>query len=208
MFKRCILVLLVVAPGCGTETAETPDGARHDALADFDATGNVDATAADARTTSEDANSTDAAETDASVSSNVCQAAGGLCLAGGGMCIAEGGVPLPQGDPGCVFSDGPGTCCAPPPAAPTGDSCTDRGGLCAPLSGCNFVNGSFAPADPPCNHAAIQLCCVPQTVCGPELVECCDESGPTSYRPVCDRGTFNCSHIPGTTMMAEGMCGS
>ena len=136
---------------------------------------------------------------------NACRAAGGICVFDTAACTGGGGTSLPVGDPGCVFSDGPGVCCEPPAPSPSGDSCQEHGGLCAPISGCNFVNGSFAPSDPMC-FFALELCCVPDSICGVEDVHCCDPSGPTGYRPVCDRGTFSCSHIPGTVLVPENMC--
>jgi hypothetical protein len=191
------------APGPNSVDAiATVDGASSDAASLVDAS-RSDGWAADA-------SRADGAPGDSGVSSdagstNACQLAGGICVGDVGSCLAGGGGVLPQGAAGCVFSDGPGVCCDPPPAAPTGDSCLDHGGLCAPISGCNFVNGSFAAAEHECT--GLQLCCVEATVCGPETIHCCDETGPTSYRPVCDRGTFECSHIPGTVPVPIGMCG-
>ena len=148
------------------------------------------------------------ADADASVDAgpeNECQAVGGICLGSGTACTDAGGTLLPAGDAGCVFSDGQGACCAPPVANPTGDSCLDHGGLCAPIAGCNFVEGAFTPSMPLCNDP-FQLCCVTGYVCGNEDVMCCDLAGPTGYRAACDRGTFTCNHIPDTTLVPVGMC--
>jgi hypothetical protein len=67
-----------------------------------------------------------------------------------------------------------------------------------------MVDGAFTAADPECGFFIV--CCVPETVCGPVEVECCDESGPASFRPNCDRGEFDCSHVPGTTLVPTGTC--
>ena len=131
---------------------------------------------------------------------NACGALGGICVGISSDCTAAGGTVLPGGASGCVYDDGPGTCCQPPAAQSTGDSCTAHGGLCAPISGCNFVDGAFAPPD--CSGVGV-VCCVPNSRCGDETVACCNAM--TTYRAACDRGTWKCT-IPDTTLKPVGQC--
>jgi hypothetical protein len=132
-----------------------------------------------------------------------CEAAGGLCIGMGGPCDTAGGTPYPAGNSQCLFTGEMGSCCIPPAVEPTGDTCADRGGLCAPIAGCNFTNGAFAPTPTPsCGRGGI-ICCVPNTVCGEETMRCCDAT--TSFRPACDRGQWICT-IDGTTMLPISEC--
>ena len=132
-----------------------------------------------------------------------CEAAGGLCIGMGGPCETAGGTPYPAGNSQCLFTGEMGSCCIPPAVEPTGDTCADRGGLCAPIAGCNFTNGAFAPTPTPsCGRGGI-ICCVPNTVCGEETMRCCDAT--TSFRPACDRGQWICT-IDGTTMLPISEC--
>ncbi len=133
---------------------------------------------------------------------NVCLAAGGICLGRSGDCTGAGGTVVAAGAAGCRFSDGDGVCCAPPEAQPSGDTCAAHGGLCAPIAGCNFVGGSFAP--PSCTGVGI-VCCVARAVCGPETRVCCAPGGSASFRPACDRGTFRCT-VDGTELMPTDRC--
>lgn len=133
---------------------------------------------------------------------NACLAAGGVCLGGAAACTAGGGTVSAAGAAGCRFSDGDGACCVPPAAMPTGDSCAAHGGLCAPIAGCNFVQGAFAP--PGCAGVGA-VCCVPRSVCGQEAQVCCAPGGATTFRPSCDRGTFRCT-IDGTALMPRNRC--
>jgi hypothetical protein len=145
---------------------------------------------------------------------NPCQSAGGICLFSAENCTDGGGSLLADGDAGCVFDDIEpglmGVCCEPPTAsAPNaGDSCSDRGGLCTSFSGCALVDGAFTAADPGCGFAP---CCVPETVCGFEDVECCEdpeEASSAAYRASCDWGTITCSFLPETTLAPIGTCGN
>ncbi|NQW61618.1 MAG: hypothetical protein HQ461_02200 [Deltaproteobacteria bacterium] len=132
-----------------------------------------------------------------------CEAGGGVCIGMGGPCETVGGTPYPAGNSQCVFTGELGSCCVPPPAQPTGDTCADRGGVCAPIAGCNFTNSAFAPTPTPsCGFGGI-ICCVPNTVCGEETMRCCDTM--TSFRPACDRGQWICT-IDGTTMLPISEC--
>ena len=132
-----------------------------------------------------------------------CEAGGGVCIGMGGPCETVGGTPYPAGNSQCVFTGELGSCCVPPPVQPTGDTCADRGGLCAPIAGCNFTNSAFAPTPTPsCGFGGI-ICCVPNTVCGEETMRCCDTMA--SFRPACDRGQWICT-IDGTTMLPISEC--
>ena len=134
-----------------------------------------------------------------------CEAGGGVCLGMGGECETVGGTSYPAGDSQCVFTGELGTCCIPPAVQPTGDTCADRGGVCAPIAGCNFTNSSFAPTPTPsCSRFNPGIvCCVPNSVCGEETMRCCDAT--TSFRPACDRGQWICT-IDGTTMLPISEC--
>jgi hypothetical protein len=133
----------------------------------------------------------------------LCEAGGGVCIGMGGPCETVGGTPYPAGDGQCLFTGERGSCCIPPAVQPTGDTCAERGGLCAPIAGCNFTNGAFAPTPTPsCGRGGI-VCCVPNTVCGEETTRCCDAT--TSFRPACDRGQWICT-IDGTTMLPISEC--
>jgi len=133
----------------------------------------------------------------------LCEAGGGVCLGMGGPCETVGGTPYPAGDGQCLFTGERGSCCIPPAVQPTGDTCAARGGLCAPIAGCNFTNSAFAPTPTPsCGFGGI-ICCVPNTVCGEETMRCCDTM--TSFRPACDRGQWICT-IDGTTMLPISEC--
>jgi hypothetical protein len=131
-----------------------------------------------------------------------CGTAGALCLGGGQACAAAGGTPLPPFDKDCAFDDGPGTCCLPPATKPSGDTCADHGGLCAPVGGClrEGVDSLFAP--PKCG-APPMVCCVPPASCpGPRPV-CCDATA--TFRASCDRGTWRCPS-EGMRMETDGNC--
>ena len=132
-----------------------------------------------------------------------CEAGGGVCIGMGGPCETVGGTPYPAGDSQCLFTGERGSCCIPPAAEPTGDTCAERGGVCAPIAGCNFTNSAFAPTPTPsCGFGGI-ICCVPNTVCGEETMRCCDTMA--SFRPACDRGQWICT-IDGTTMLPISEC--
>lgn len=212
----------VSRPDSGRLDARIVDGRSDDAAPAVDGGAGVDASGLDAAVA--DTGSLDAgvADTGADASlegdvgvgdaapadstpPNPCLAAGGICLGDEIDCTAGGGSLRPAGDPGCVFDDGPGRCCAPPTAAASGSTCENHGGLCAPISGCNFVDGAFAPATPYCSNV-FNICCLPGDICGPETVICCANSGRATYRPTCDRGTFGCAHIPNTTLAPIGNC--
>lgn len=134
-----------------------------------------------------------------------CEAGGGVCLGMGGECETVGGTSYPAGNSQCVFTGELGSCCIPPAVQPTGDTCADRGGVCAPIAGCNFTNSSFAPTPTPsCSRFNPGIiCCVPNSVCGEETMRCCDAM--TSFRPACDRGQWICT-IDGTTMLPISEC--
>ena len=100
-----------------------------------------------------------------------------------------------------LLSHGPGVCCVPPAAQATGSDCRSHGGVCAPIAGCNFAHGNFAP--PSCGSYPGVICCVPQSICGEEKLACCTDQ--TTFRPACDRGTFECN-IAGTTLKPRDQC--
>lgn len=132
---------------------------------------------------------------------NECEALQGLCVGQSGECTNGGGTVATAGAAGCVFSDGPGVCCVPPAAQATGSDCRSHGGVCAPIAGCNFAHGNFAP--PSCGSYPGVICCVPQSICGEEKLACCTDQ--TTFRPACDRGTFVCT-IAGTTLKPRDQC--
>ncbi|MCB9595291.1 MAG: hypothetical protein H6719_21410 [Sandaracinaceae bacterium] len=192
----------------GIDAGDT-DGGSTDA-------GSTDAGSMDAGSTdagSMDAGGTDAGGTDAGLADamssadagNPCETLGGICAGSATDCTSGGGALLPAGDPGCVFVPSPGACCAPPPDVGTGDTCEARGGVCAPLAGCNFVNGAFALTSDRCDDP-FYLCCVVGTVCGEEDMHCCDASSGATYRTTCDRGAWTCDHIPGTVLAPRDRC--
>jgi hypothetical protein len=135
---------------------------------------------------------------------NACKAVDGICLGDSASCTGGGGTLAPGGDSGCAFDDGAGFCCVPPEPQPSGDTCASRGGLCAPISGCNFVDGAFAPSSD-CTGVPI-VCCVPETICGPEDVVCCTAGSGADFRPECDRGTFTCDAFSGTVLTPIDDC--
>ena len=195
-------------PACGgrTQTCRAgrweevhtdPSSACFDAGADTATDTATDAAPDTATDTAVDAPADGAAD-----AGNACLAAGGICLGRGADCTGGGGAVSAAGAAGCRFSDGDGVCCVPPAAMPTGDSCAAHGGLCAPIAGCNFVQGSFAP--PRCTGVGV-VCCVPRSVCGQETQVCCAPGGATTFRPSCDRGTYRCT-IDGTTLMPRDRC--
>ena len=131
---------------------------------------------------------------------NLCKAYNGVCVSDAASCTKGKGTLAPGGNSGCVFSDGPGACCVPPPMTDSSAACSDFGGVCAPIAGCNFADGSFAP--PSCGYPGF-VCCVPQHVCGPETMSCCNDM--TTFRPACDHGKYICT-IEGTTMKPTADC--
>lgn len=134
---------------------------------------------------------------------NPCATAGGVCVANAPACAAVNGTASTSGAAGCHFDDGDGVCCVPPAPLPTGDACAARGGVCAPIAGCNFVRGSFGPSTGSgCTGVGV-VCCLPHTICGDEDVVCCGATA--SFRPACDRGAWRCT-IDGTTLVPTAMC--
>ena len=194
-------------PGCGGRTQTCTGGRWMEVHTDpssacFDAGADrVDATPDSAADSAADS-AVDSAADSAVDAGNPCLAARGICLGNGASCTAGGGTVSAAGAAGCVFSDGNGVCCVPPAPMPTGDSCAAHGGVCAPIAGCNFVQGAFAP--PSCAGAGV-VCCVPRAVCGPETMVCCAPGGATTFRPSCDRGAYRCT-IEGTMLMPRDRC--
>lgn len=185
------------------EPDTTGDDTNADTTADATADTTVDDTTAD---TTVDDTTADTTVDDTTVDTTPvgpCEAGGGVCLGMGGECETVGGTSYPAGNSQCVFTGELGSCCIPPAVQPTGDTCADRGGLCAPIAGCNFTNSAFAPTPTPsCGFGGI-ICCVPNTVCGEETTRCCDTMA--SFRPACDRGQWICT-IDGTTMLPISEC--
>lgn len=151
----------------------------------------------DVADTDTDPPDTDPADTD--LPPTDCKSARGICTSADrcpGAYVLTGFA----GD--CVFDDGPGVCCRAPDAPTAGDTCVAYGGVCAPIAGCNFVDGAFAEGT--CRDAWPGLvCCVPEDVCGVTDQICCGDG--VSYVATCDRGTLECN-IPGTTLMSEASC--
>lgn len=137
---------------------------------------------------------------------NVCKTSGGICVGSDTACTEGEGTVLAAGAAGCVFSDGPGTCCEPPAPASKGESCEAQGGLCAPIAGCGFVDGAFASEQPACGGGPNSVCCLPESICGVEDVVCCGKGDAADFRPTCDRGTFSCAAFPDTTLTPEADC--
>jgi len=192
---------VALVASCGKSTQAGAEGPLADASAAPDAAPTLDASApqSDASSPVVDA-ALPANDAATPAPTNACEALGGLCLGQGAACTNGGGTVSAAGASGCVFSDGPGVCCIPPAAQSAGTDCRSHGGLCAPIAGCNFTHGNFAP--PSCGGVGI-VCCVPQKICGPETMACCNAQ--TTFRPACDRGTFVCT-IAGTTLKPRAQC--
>lgn len=166
-----------------------------------------DSGAPDASADARDDQTTDVTQPDAAdggdASVNACESSRGICVSSASSCAAVNGTVSTAGAPGCRFSDGDGVCCVPPAPQATGDACGARGGVCAPIAGCNFVHGSFGPLDGAgCTGVGV-VCCLPRAICGDENVTCCGATA--SFRPACDRGTWRCT-ISGTTLVPAAMC--
>lgn len=134
-----------------------------------------------------------------------CAAAGGVCAASLDAC--EPGTRLPDHDAECVFDDGTGYCCAPPAASASGDSCAEQGGLCAPISGCDYVKGWFTPTEE-CGelYGIPSVCCAPQDSCeGYGVITCCTDDEMAAYRASCLDGEAVCT-VDGTSLMCDQDC--
>ncbi len=191
-----LLPFVALVASCGKSTSAGAEGPSVDASAPADAALTLDSSAptGDAATPAGDGSTPG--------SGNACEVLGGLCLGQASVCTNGGGTVSAAGASGCVFSDGAGVCCIPPAAQATGTDCRSHGGLCAPIAGCNFTHGNFAP--PSCTGLGVGVvCCVPQKICGEETVACCNDM--TTFRPACDRGTFVCT-ISGTTLKPREQC--
>jgi hypothetical protein len=196
-----LLALLLACTGADDPKPDDTDIANDTDLADD--TDVADDTDPDTDGVDSDPLDSDPAETDIADDTDLppdsCAAASGICTSGDRCPDAFEDATF-AGD--CVFDDGPGVCCLAPPPQPTGDTCADYGGVCAPIAGCGFVDGDFAPGT--CRDAWPGLiCCVPETLCGPHTMICCGDG--VSYVPMCDRGTLDCP-FPDTTLMDEALC--
>ena len=175
----------------GTDaTGETDSQSGTDAIADTSDGAQPDVIAPDV--------AGDPADT---VNMNVCQKLGGICASNSTDCTTGGGTYQPNGDTGCVFDDGPGACCIPPKMTQSTATCADFGGICAPISGCNFVQGAYAAFEG-CKGIPM-ICCVPHDICGDENESCCDNM--TTYRTACDPGAWICT-IDGTVKKPTDQC--
>lgn len=184
------------------DTPDTPDTEDTDVETDTPETDVhtdliVDTDPPDTDPSDTDTPDTDAVDTDRPPTD--CKSARGICTSTD-RCPGASVLPGFAGD--CVFDDGPGVCCQAPAAPSGGDTCVSYGGVCAPIAGCNFVDGAFA--DGSCRDAWPGLvCCVPEDVCGATDQICCGDG--VSFVATCDRGTLECN-IPGTTLMPEASC--
>lgn len=217
-FTFACLIACAPQAGCGgDDTTSSPAPAQQDAGTDVqtDVSDDVsqEASAEDAAPDSPTEDASDAATSEDVVSDAPISPDAGLCLAVGGICVPttldctdQGGTPHPEGDPDCVFDDGPARCCDPPTALPTGESCADRGGVCVPTPGaCLKTNGIYAPFTADCsNYGQLALCCLPPSECSDEDLECCADT--FTMRPYCDRGTWKCLDDSGTPV-PTGTCG-
>ncbi len=220
MWRRTtVLSMLFLAAGACSSSGGGEEDADADAPAEAEAEGGADADAdgdGEAETPAEAEAGADAdAGADGDVEeegdgdldgdagdgeeANVCVLAGGICTAAM-MCLT---TTLPEGAPGCIFDDGPGVCCVPPPPLPTGETCSSFGGVCATVGACLRSLGWFAPSD--CELGASVVCCVPEQRCGEHNVICCDPGPEADFMPVCDRGTLTCP-FEGTTLVPEAEC--
>lgn len=93
-------------------------------------------------------------------------------------------------------------------AQTTGNTCAQQGGLCAPIAGCNFVDGAFALTTPACGSTGVigSVCCVPEAICGVSDKICCGAGSAADFVPMCDRGTFSCTEFPGTLLLPIADC--
>lgn len=139
----------------------------------------------------------------ADAGTNACKALGGICTSNDFPCAQHGGTPKPAGDSGCIFDDGPGTCCAPPLAQSGGDTCASYGGVIAPIAGCFHVKGHISLGGPDDPHFPGYVCCVLESACPNPEPACCDL--PTQYRAVCTRGSYVCAPETGTIEL-DGDC--
>lgn len=126
-----------------------------------------------------------------------CQAAGGVCVASGSC----SGTLASAYSKECVFADGLGDCCVPPPPSLSGDACSDIGGICASVAGCGLVNG-WRMSTGDCPNVGIP-CCVPQAICGDVNVICCGATWASAAS--CVRGTFVCQQ-PGHVLVCASDC--
>jgi hypothetical protein len=122
--------------------------------------------------------------------SGTCAADGGICV-GADTCVQQGGSIAPSSPGGCTFDDVEAECCVPPPPKPGATTCTDTGGVCAPIGGCLAVDGYITSIDDGCEFQGLYACCVPHDRCGDQTIECCD--GDAVFNPVCDDGVFACT---------------
>jgi hypothetical protein len=189
------VALALAVAGCsdpGTDVPAAPDAGAP-----------VDGGASDAGPTPDAGGEVDGGSADAGTASASCRGARGVCVGDATRCTAGGGRLLPAHDADCdIFSDGPGRCCVPPAPKPSGDSCEDLGGVCAPIGGCidPAVNGFMTSGA--CSPIPY-VCCVPEGSCPEPRPVCCDESA--TYRAMCVRGDYVC---PSATlrMSATGSC--
>ena len=167
LLLSCVLWLACSSPASQGVDAGSPDG------------GDPGSTTLDAGTP--DAGTTPAAS---------CLEAGGVCTSNASDSASGGGTVRAEFDGECVFDDGPGTCCVPPAVKPSGDTCADYGGVCAPIGGClrEEVKGHFAP--PSCGFNPSFACCVPASACPEPRPVCCSETA--TFRASCARGTYQC----------------
>jgi hypothetical protein len=215
-----ILVLLLAGPtccSCGSNGADADTDAAGDTAGDADAEADVhvdpDAHAdpeaepdADATTDADGDGGTDVpadenldGDAGDGPDANPCVLAGGICTAST-MCTT---TVEPSGASGCIFDDGPGVCCMPPPLEPTGDTCPSYGGVCATVGACNRVGGWFTPAD--CAMGASVVCCVVEQRCGPHEWICCTPGPEADFNPTCERTGLTCP-FEGTTLMRVDDC--
>ncbi|MBI5534803.1 MAG: hypothetical protein HY898_18905 [Deltaproteobacteria bacterium] len=187
---------LTAAPGCSSDS-ETPPTPATDAGADTAAPDTSQDVVAE--TQPDQANPDDG-------DTNSCPGKHGICVMSDAVCTSQGGSPHAAGNPDCIFTDGPSTCCIPPAPKPSGNGCTDRGGLCVATPGaCQKTGGLMGPDTGDCGDAGpTGLCCLPPTACSSSELECCMDT--YTAVPLCDRGTWICSDSK-VTPTPKGTCG-
>lgn len=133
-----------------------------------------------------------------------------LCAENGGICTVASRCENPflnsTMSQECRFSDGPGVCCPSPGIGSGGSrlSCTNAGGICAPIAGCFMVGGELAAGRCVPKSTGV-TCCVSGNRCPhARNYKCCDSQ--VSFRPICDWGGELRCPVKGTTLRPNSEC--